>query len=83
MSIQETLNNENLQEQMKIIPIDWDKILAHTSNIVRQQASDVVNRMNSHIAVWMNGPNIGKIRIERRMRFENRSVFESQMPFYS
>jgi len=81
MSIQEShqdsLNNRNLQEQMRIIPIDWDKILAHTSNIVRQQGSDVVNRMNSHIAVWVHGPNIGKIRIERKMRFENTSIFDT------
>ena len=76
-SHQQALNNENLQEQMKIIPIDWDKILKHTSNIVRQQGSDVVKRMNAHFAVWMNGPQIGKIRIERKMRFENRPVFDT------
>jgi hypothetical protein len=46
-SHQQTLNNQNLQEQLKIIPIDWDEILKHTSNIVRQQAIDVVNRMNA------------------------------------
>jgi hypothetical protein len=82
MSIQEShqqnLNNENLQQQMKIIPIDWDEILKHTSNIVRDQAADVVNRMNGHVALWMNGPNIGKLRIERHLRFENRrSVFDT------
>jgi hypothetical protein len=73
---QEELNNQNLQEQMKIISIDWDKILAHTSNIVRQQAADVVNRMNAHFSLFMNGPQIGRIRIERKMRFENRSIFD-------
>jgi hypothetical protein len=73
---QEELNNQNLQEQMKIISIDWDKILAHTSNIVRQQAADVVNRMNAHFSLFLNGPNIGKIRIERKMRFVNGSIFD-------
>ena len=75
-SHQQSLNNQNLQEQMRIIPIDWEKILAQTSKIVRQQAIEVVNRMNAHFSLFMNGPQIGKIRIERKMRFEKRSVFD-------
>ena len=76
-SHQKTLNNQNLQEQMKIISIDWDEILKQTSKIVRQQAIDVVNRMNAHFSLIMNGSQIGKLRIERKMRFENRSIFDT------
>ena len=69
--------NKHLQEQMRIVPIDWDKILAKNAEGARQQAYDVIKRMNSHFAIFMNGPNIGKIRIERKLRFSEQSIFDT------
>jgi hypothetical protein len=54
-------------------PIDWAEILKQTEKIftpktVRAYLVSVVDKMNKHFAIWMDGPKMGKIRITRRPR---------------
>jgi hypothetical protein len=54
-------------------PIDWAEILKQTEKIftpktVRAHLINVVDKMNKHMALWMDGLNMGKIRVTRRPR---------------
>ena len=53
-------------------PIDWAEILKQpeklTPKTVRAHLINVVDKMNKHMALWMDGLNMGKIRVTRRPR---------------
>jgi hypothetical protein len=54
-------------------PIDWPEILKKpaqkfTPKSVRMYLFDVVARMNKHMALLMDGPSVGRIRVTRRSR---------------
>jgi hypothetical protein len=54
-------------------PIDWGAILSKpaqlTPKTVRIYLVDVVARMSQHFALWMDGPNIGKLQCRRAGKY--------------
>ena len=51
-------------------PIAWDDILKHPATrfhpkSVRRYLFNVVEKLNNHLAIWMDGPSICKLRIRR------------------
>ena len=66
------LNNKALQEQHHVVTsIDWKVILQKpegeqtifTPKSARIYIANVVRRMNSHFGIFMNGADIGRLRI--------------------
>ena len=57
-------------------PIDWPEILKQpekfTPKTVRAYLVSVVDKMNKHMALWMDGPSLGRIRVTRRSRMAQR-----------
>ena len=54
------------------LPIDWDAILKKpekmTPTTTRRYLSDVVERMNCFFGLWMDGPDICRLRVTRTCR---------------
>lgn len=79
MSIQENLNNQNLQRQREIVPIYFDEIIAtptvfKTIRLMREYAKRVLDRLNIHFGLIMTGENIGKIQVLHKRRETNDTV---------
>ena len=54
-------------------PIAWTDILKHPEarfnpKNVRRYLKNIVEKMNHHLGIWMDGPNICKLRIRRKIR---------------
>ena len=74
------LNNQNLTNQQTIVPIDFDSILnpkPKNINLIKNIHSyirGIVERMNSHFQIHMDGIHIGKIRITRFRRHDRQRI---------
>ena len=66
------MNDTTLQQKASTVcePIAWDDILNHPATrfhpkSVRRYLFNVVEKLNNHLAIWMDGPSMCKLRIRR------------------
>jgi hypothetical protein len=76
------LNNQNLTNQQAIIPIDFDSILIpkpknNDLKNIHQYIKGIVERMNLHFQIHMDGIHIGKIRITRFRRHDGHPIVDT------
>ena len=77
------LNNQNLtdQHQQAIVPIDFERILNPKKNDLKNlpfsYIKSIVQRMNAHFQIHMDGIHIGKIRITRFRRHDRQRIVDT------
>lgn len=69
-------------------PIDWEAILKKpdkefTPKSVRMYLGEVVARMSVHFALWMDGPNISKLRCRRTGKYDQHMYIDINLGFWS
>jgi len=74
------LNNQNLQRQLEIVPIDFDFIISNpkvfkTVNLMREYGANVIDRLNTHIGLIMAGKDTGKIEVTLKKKETNEPFF--------
>jgi len=75
------LNNQNLTNQQAIVPIDFDSILNPKKNDLKNlpfsYIKSIVQRMNAHFQIHMDGNQIGKLRITRFRRHDGHQIVDT------
>ena len=75
------LNNQNLTNQQSIVPIDFEWILNPKKNDLKNlpfsYIKSIVQRMNAHFQIHMDGNQIGKLRITRFRRHDGHQIVDT------
>jgi len=79
MANQENLNNQNMQSQQEIVPINFDEIIStptvfKTVHLMRQYGASVIDRLNNHLCLIMTGRYTSKIQVTLKKKETNETV---------